>query len=248
MNNMDNRTYNIISENNEFVKFKRNKIDTKSISDKIYDILIESFIHGQLKFGETLNIKQIANNLGVSSMPVRDAINRLANENIVQINPRRNCRLIIPKKKYILELFEIRKALEIFALKKYLTSSKQKRLYKLNKLIQGMKAIRYRSGEDKNSLNGYRALINLDTLYHREFVCLAENKEMLEIYKNISLQLNMAITYSICDFPYEKRILEDHQMIYDYLISGSNKAIVILKKHLEYIREKIIRSKKLISS
>ena len=226
----------------------KEEIDTKNISYKVYDFLIEAIIEGQLKFGEKLNIRKIANELGISPMPVRDAINRLANENIVQINPRSNCRLIIPKKKYILELFEIRKVLEMFAIKKYLTSSKQKSLYKLNKLIQEMKAIRYRSGEDDISLNDQRALINLDTLYHREIISLAENKEMFKIYKNISLQLNMAITYSICDFPYEKRIYMDHQMIYNYLMNGSNKAIVILKKHLEYIQEKIIRSKKLISS
>ena len=59
-----------------------------SLSDQVYAYLTNKIITGELKFGDRLNIKEIASRLQVSSMPIRDAIKRLEQDRVVVVNPR----------------------------------------------------------------------------------------------------------------------------------------------------------------
>ncbi len=59
-----------------------------SLSRMVYDHLVDQIIRGRISYGDTLNIKAIAREFGVSPMPIRDAIKRLEAENIVAVRPR----------------------------------------------------------------------------------------------------------------------------------------------------------------
>lgn len=216
-------------------------IVTSNLSNQVYDYIIKSIIDGKLVFGQIINIRKIANELNISPMPVREAIKRLAFENIIQINPRSNCIVKVPKKKNILELFEVRELIEVYALRKYFSNKTKKDFSYLCKLVKEMNS----NKEENNCPPMNRKLINLDTLYHTEIVSLAENKSMLKIYKEITLQISMALIYCIVEFPYGEWVYKDHKIIFDCLINHSKEAISVLKKHFAHIKNNITKSKKL---
>lgn len=58
-------------------------IETRSLSEQVYQYLCLRIIEGSISYGEILNIKQIASTLSVSPMPVREAVKRLEHEGIV---------------------------------------------------------------------------------------------------------------------------------------------------------------------
>ncbi|MBA7511404.1 putative D-xylose utilization operon transcriptional repressor [subsurface metagenome] len=216
-------------------------IDTRNLSNQVYDYILKSIIDGKLFFGQIVNIREIANELNISPMPVREAIKRLAFENIIQVNPRSNCVIKIPKKKNILELFEMRELIEVYALNKIFSDKKKVDFSKLHKLVEEM----YLKKSEKNDSQINRELINLDTLYHTQIVSLAKNKSMLKIYKEITLQISMALNYCIVEFPYEEWVFRDHKIIYDHIINNSKKAILMLEEHFIHIKNNIEKSKKL---
>lgn len=64
------------------------KIMKQSISDQMFSILKEAIVRQRIKAGEQINPREIAEQYGVSVMPVRDALTRLASFGLVTIRPR----------------------------------------------------------------------------------------------------------------------------------------------------------------
>lgn len=67
--------------------FKEQKVVSVTRKDQVYTILRQAIISSQLSPGETIRKELVAAQLGVSRTPVSDAINRLADEGLVEIYP-----------------------------------------------------------------------------------------------------------------------------------------------------------------
>jgi DNA-binding GntR family transcriptional regulator len=68
---------------------KVNLNDYKPLRDVIFDTLREAIIVGELKPGERLMEVQLAQKMGVSRTPVREAIRKLELEGLVEMLPER---------------------------------------------------------------------------------------------------------------------------------------------------------------
>src|SRR5262245_51556665 len=60
----------------------------KSAEDQVYEVLRDEIIHG-MEPGMPLRLAEIAERLGVSTMPVRAALMRLESDGLVRQQPRR---------------------------------------------------------------------------------------------------------------------------------------------------------------
>ncbi|MDI7773985.1 GntR family transcriptional regulator [Asticcacaulis sp. EMRT-3] len=65
------------------------------IHDQVYDRLAEALIQGQIPPGKSVSLRGLAENLGVSPMPVREAVRRLIAERALEVQPS-NKRLRVP--------------------------------------------------------------------------------------------------------------------------------------------------------
>ena len=70
------------------MKPKISQVRIERASDSVFQILRESILTQVFRSGERLDIKDLTAKLGVSLTPVRDAINRLAAEGLIEIRPR----------------------------------------------------------------------------------------------------------------------------------------------------------------
>ena len=84
----------------------------KPLRDIVFEALREAIIAGQLRPGERLMEVQIADELGVSRTPVREAIRKLELEGFVIMVPRKGAYVSDISIKDITDVFEIRRALE----------------------------------------------------------------------------------------------------------------------------------------
>ena len=90
-------------------------MDTKiynSAQEEAYSYLRKSILSGSLAGGTRLDIFRIASNLGMSRMPVREALRQLASEGLVVIRPNRGVVVTQLTPEDVLEIFEMRAALE----------------------------------------------------------------------------------------------------------------------------------------
>lgn len=93
-------------------------VNRQTLADRVYGQLRESIIKGKLPDGTELNQVELAEQFGVSRVPVREALRRLQAENLVVANPyqRHVVRALSPED--VVEMVELREELEVFALRK----------------------------------------------------------------------------------------------------------------------------------
>lgn len=83
-----------------------------SLSTRAYQIILRRILKGAVPVGGELSRRKLAVELGMSILPVAEALQRLQNEGIVESQPRVGTRVRVPTAADIKERYEIREALE----------------------------------------------------------------------------------------------------------------------------------------
>lgn len=84
-------------------------------SERIYDVLLEAILNGDIASGERLQVDMLAQHLGVSSTPVRDALGLLESKGLVTRYPYQGARVRVFDIQEIVDLYEVRVTLEVLA-------------------------------------------------------------------------------------------------------------------------------------
>lgn len=87
----------------------------ESLTDRAYAYLKAEIISGRVPAGALLDAKALADTMGVSRTPVREALLRLANEGVVEVNARRGIRVVTLTAADLQAIYEVITALEIEA-------------------------------------------------------------------------------------------------------------------------------------
>ncbi len=89
--------------------------DYESLSELVHRRLRDEILWGSLPPGSRLSVRALAERLGVSAMPVRDALHRLATEELVEVRPRAATHVAPISIERITEMFQVRTHLEALA-------------------------------------------------------------------------------------------------------------------------------------
>jgi DNA-binding GntR family transcriptional regulator len=91
---------------------KMQPIVHQTLSAKVYQDLRELIISGQLQPGERLTLAGMAAALGTSAMPIREAINKLAADDALEILPNKSVRIPVMTRARFQEIVVIRLVVE----------------------------------------------------------------------------------------------------------------------------------------
>lgn len=219
---------------------KETVLETRSLSEQVYRYLCNRIIRGTINYGETLNIKQIAAELSVSPMPVREAIKRLEMEGIVTIKPRAVCQVKVPTRNSILNALEMRELFEIHCVEVLSAGVGPDKLERLREITAQMRPIVENKGGGTRSVTEY---IVKDLEFHQA-LCHSTGNEFLEkMHREINLHLSMNFIYNIAIPPDLDGTLRDHLELVESLASGSGRAVEIIKRHLERSRRNVLEGK-----
>lgn len=218
-----------------------NKIDTRSLSEMTYEYIVNQIMAGALVFGDVIKIDSIAKELSISSMPVREALKRLAFEGVVEIKPRSRCLIKAPSKDSILELIEARKLIELYAVENYLKNPKPILIGELKSIASKMEKI-ITSDDIQSHLDEF---LSLDRDFHIQLSKLSQNRYLINFYKLINLQISMTFTYSIHEYKINKKSAKDHLTIMRFLESKTPRAVSVLRQHLKYFKRMAIKKMKI---
>lgn len=87
-------------------------VSTESIHTQVTNVLRNAIVTGELELGEKLSETALAQKLGVSRTPVREALKQLQQEGLVEIISRVGTCVTKPTEKEILELFILKESME----------------------------------------------------------------------------------------------------------------------------------------
>ena len=209
-------------------------IDKRSLAEQVYQYLCDSIIRGRFNYGDTLSTKQLAKELGVSMMPIREALKRLEIDGLVEIRPRSMCVLITPTKKTIFSAIAMRELLEVYSVKSVYETIGKAGLEPLKELTESMAAALMSEPED------LRTYIKFDCQYHLALCSLCDNEFVLRSYKELNLHLNMNYMYDIGIKPNYSQTFQDHIDLLDALERHSSTAVDIIEKHLHTSKKNIL--------
>lgn len=88
------------------------RLSRMTLGEQIYQDLRELILAGQIAPGEKFTLRGLAEAMGTSSMPVREAVSRLSAENALEILPNRTIRVPIMTRERFMELKIIRMEIE----------------------------------------------------------------------------------------------------------------------------------------
>lgn len=84
----------------------------KCLSDLVLDKLMEWIMAGKLMMGDKLNTEELASQLGVSRMPIREALNNLEKKGLAKSVPYAGTSLVVLTKDDVRQIYIARRALE----------------------------------------------------------------------------------------------------------------------------------------
>ncbi|MCE5265142.1 MAG: GntR family transcriptional regulator [Deltaproteobacteria bacterium] len=160
-------------------------IDLASLNEKIYDIIKQRIINADYPPGCKLNVGEISRALGVSHTPVKDALFRLAGEDLVEISSRTGTYVKNITEADIHEIIRTRIILETAVIETVAERITDDQLRQLEDLYQqGLALTVYPNGG-----TSYRAYMELDSRFHLLIFQFAENNRLLNIYRNLNAHM-----------------------------------------------------------
>lgn len=110
----------------------------RTIQEIVADALRDAIVTGRLRGGDRLHQDGIASRLGVSRMPVREALRQLETEGLVVFTPHRRVSVAALSHQELREIYEIRTALELLALDLAVPRMSAEDLARLGELLDQM--------------------------------------------------------------------------------------------------------------
>lgn len=142
-----------------------------------HERLRDSILNGQLQPGEIYNEVALAKELGISRTPVREALLELSAQGLVTFLPRKGILIKHYTRKDVIEIFELRRVVELAAIEKVATANPPPDLSKLEKSLDNQRKSAKR--------NDFIAFMKADRMFHATFSELTNNRHFVRIVENI---------------------------------------------------------------
>jgi len=205
-----------------------------SLVDQIYNIIKERIVSLQLKLGEKIDIQKLAEELGVSQTPVRDALNRLSQNGLVSIRARIGYYVVDLSVEDIAEIYDIRKMFEGYALESAIENIK---FDELRQLKQKMEEIRKETDEKI----GKAKFDETDRELHLLIIKNSNNKRLHNLFSQTSNFVRISISMGV----EWKKSLKEHIALVDALQEKDLlRAKDILKEHINNSRDNATKALK----
>ena len=167
------------------VAVKLTKIERRNVADDVYDQIRQAILNRSFNPGERLNIPSIAKRFGVSQMPVRQAISRLAQAGLIEVKPRSGTFVAKVEAREVIETFDLRRALECLAAETAVDEVTDAEADEIERVVDAM----------EQSMEGEPDTVRHDRLntdFHRRIVALSRNEKLIDMYEQLNAHIKIA--------------------------------------------------------
>ena len=137
-----------------------------SLSECAYIVIRDRILKGELPLGSDLSRRKLAGELGMSMLPVAEALQRLENEGLVESRPRVGTRVCLPTAQDIREKYEVREALESQAARLFAEKAGPREKLELRSMAEHLDAMFNRCEQGDNDPEFLFAVHSYHTKFH----------------------------------------------------------------------------------
>ena len=199
------------------------------LRDVVFNTLRQAILRGELKPGERLMEIRLANQLGVSRTPIREAIRMLELEGLVIMIPRKGAQVAQITEK------DLNDVLEVLATRFACERIRSEALGDL-----------YRASRKFESLletDDLQALAKADVEFHDIIYQATDNARLVQLLNNLREQMYRYRIEYLKDVKARRSLVEEHDALWEALKERDlERAQMIMREHIERQQKNIIHS------
>ena len=204
------------------------------LRDVVFNTLRQAILTGELKPGERLMEIHLANKLGVSRTPIREAIHKLELEGLVIMIPRRGAEVAQITEKSMSDVLEVRRAVDALCVELACDRISDEELEALKKACDNF--------EEAVKTKDVKVIAQADVELHDIIVRATRNQRLVQLINNLSEQMYRYRFEYIKDFSQHDKVIEEHRKIYESMRDKNAEAATeAAKTHIDNQKKAIIR-------
>ena len=214
--------------------FGTNMDDFLPLRDVVFNTLRQSILIGELKPGERLMEIHLANRLGVSRTPIREAIHKLEREGLVTITPRRGAEVAQITEKSMNDVLEVRQALDALCVELACDRITE----------EGTEALRKACDHFEQCVNtgDSKRISQADVALHDIIVQATGNQRLIQLVNNLSEQMYRYRFEYIKDSSQHQTLVNEHRIIYQSIVRKDKEtAAAAARTHIDNQKKAIMR-------
>jgi len=205
-----------------------------TLREHVYDKLKRKLLTGKIKPGTRMMEVDLAEELGVSRTPVREAVRQLEKEGLVRIDPGRGAFAQEVSVQGIIDTLTVREDLDALAASLACERIKKADEQKLLELTD-----KYQDAISNGDLD---QMIHADEAFHRKIVKLAGNKTLSMVAKTVQAQVQRFRYLYYEDLKNYQNMPTEHREIINALMSGDSRlARRIADEHVKRLKDFVIK-------
>jgi len=195
------------------------------LRDVVFNTLRQAILKGDLLPGERLMEIQLANKLGVSRTPIREAIRKLELEGLVVMIPRKGAIVAEITKKDLKDVLEVRIALEVLAIELACDRITDEGILKLEEALNDF--------ENAMHSKDITLIAEKDVAFHDVIFNATNNERLVQTLNNLREQIYRYRLEFLKDFSGHERLKAEHRQVFD-AIKERNKEVAagIIVEHI----------------
>lgn len=210
------------------------------LRDVVFNTLRQAILRGELKPGERLMEIQLANKLGVSRTPIREAIRKLELEGLVLMIPRKGAEVAEITEKSLRDVLEVRRALEELAVELVCEKITDEKIQDLKDAAEDFKA----SLKERDITR----IAEADVKFHDVIYIATDNQKLIQLLNNLREQMYRYRVEYLKRSDFHQQLIDEHEEIIETIESGQkDRAVQVVCQHVDNQVEAVmdtIRTKK----
>ncbi|MBQ7942881.1 MAG: GntR family transcriptional regulator [Lachnospiraceae bacterium] len=204
------------------------------LRDVVFNTLRQAILTGEMKPGERLMEIHLANKLGVSRTPIREAIRKLELEGLVIMIPRRGAEVAQITWKNLKDVLEVRKVLDVLAIELACERMTREELAQLKTACEEFEAA--------TITQDATVIAKADVALHDIIVASTRNDRLIQLVNNLAEQMYRYRFEYIKDMSQHHILVEEHNAMYQSILQKDKEsAAAVVRKHVDNQEEAIIK-------
>jgi DNA-binding GntR family transcriptional regulator len=200
-------------------------LQATTLKENVTNLLRQSIIDGTIPSGEELNQAQIAERLGISRGPVREALGQLEQEGLIRSVPYKGVIVTPLTPTYVRELYSLRSALETFALREGMARGDLDDVEALHTIVDAMRAAA-KQGDS-------RELARLDLRFHSLIIHMARHNLLERTWTPLKIGVQRCLHTRHSIYGSLDEVVGNHPELLDAIVRGDVEgASSLLHQHI----------------
>ena len=201
-----------------------------SVAEYAFEAIREAILSGRYPLGSRLDQNAVAAELGISTIPVREALRRLEAAGLVNINPRRGASVAAISTDEMVEIYRIREVLDALAIGEAVPRLTEGELADIERILLDLETATGRHDDDRT--------VALNREFHGRIYAASGMPRLLEMINNL---VDRYRVYNNVYIPrHSEHSTHEHREIYEACRQRNvDKAIALTRAHIRRACEQL---------